>query len=125
MKIIASNRDELYWISIDDIAYMQAEDHYTSVFMMNGIRQLLPFGLSQLCEMMAQQIVFDKSFIKINRSYVLGISNITSISTTKGVVLFSNSSCTLKLVLPKGALREASSRLQSIIHEETHSVREK
>lgn len=125
MKIVASNRDELYWISIDDIAYMQADDHYTSVFMMNGTRQLLPFGLSQLCEIMARQIVFDKLFIKINRSYVLGVSNIASISATKGVVLFSNSSCALRLVLPKGALREASSRLQGIIHEETCGVHEK
>lgn len=125
MKIVASNRDELYWISIDDIAYMQADDHYTAIIMMNGTRQLVPFGLSRLCEIIAQQIDFDRFFIRINRSYVLGVANINSISITKGVVLFSNASFSQRLQFPRGTLRGASVRLQDIIHEETHMIHEK
>lgn len=125
MKIVASNRDELYWISIDDIAYLQADDHYTAIFMMNGTKQLVPFGLSRLCEIISQQIDFDKYFIRINRSYVLGVINIASVSVTKGMVLFSNSSFSLRLNFPKGTLRDTCVRLLCIIHEENYSVHEK
>ena len=124
MKIILSNRDELYWIRIEDIAYIQADDHYSAIFMVNGTKQVVPFGLSQFCEILSKQVAFEKLFIRINRSFILGITNIYSVSITKGIVIFSQANHLLRLTIPKDTLRKASSEIRKMIHEISHKSHE-
>lgn len=50
MNITLYNRDELFVVHLESVAYFKAEDHFSRVFYINGTDVLLPFGLADICD---------------------------------------------------------------------------
>ena len=106
MTITIYNRNELYNLHIEAIAYLKAEDHYTAAYYHNGMRVLIPIGLTKLAGIIADNTDFNALFIRAGRSHIIGRNHISFINVTKETLAFASSTGRpLVLQLSKGRLR--------------------
>ena len=52
-RLCLNMHDELYVIDLGQTIYFMADDHYTHVYYSNGVRFMVPFGLSRVEERLA------------------------------------------------------------------------
>ena len=115
MKISIYNRNEYYSIDTELITYLKAEDHFTYVHNINGNAFLVPIGLSNLCNMLAENIDFDSVFIKVSRSYVISRKYISHINIAKETVTFNYIlNRPVSLALPKTKLKTLINELKRL-----------
>ena len=86
MKLKLYNRDEIFLLNLNAVLYFKAEDHYTSVYYGKDAKQLLPFGLSQLENAIAEQGADPGTFVRAGRSHLLNIGRVVHASVTKETV---------------------------------------
>ena len=114
MTITIYNRNELYNIQIEAIAYLKAEDHYTAAFYHNGTRLLVPVGLSKLAKAIAAHADFNRLFISAGRSYIISRRHISFINVSKELLVFhTTGSKPLTVSLSKSRLRTLIGELNS------------
>ena len=84
LKLCLNKHDELYMIDLTQTLYFMADDHYTHVYYFNGTRFMVPFGLSRIEERLAVLAVHTPHpFKRIGRKYIVNLSTVHNISTTK------------------------------------------
>lgn len=99
------HHDELYLIDLSNTHYFMADDHYTYVSYSNGANFMIPFGLRRIEELLADRAM--ESFKRIGRKYIVNLSMIHSISTSKQqLTMFSNTGKPVVLSMSKPVLRE-------------------
>lgn len=83
MKLKLYNRDEIFLLDLDRVLYFKAEDHYSSVYYSKDTKQLLPFGLSQLESLIAEQSADGIRFLRAGRSHLLNFKRLVHVSVAK------------------------------------------
>lgn len=109
MKITVSNRDELFRIELDKVMFFKADDHYTEVYYSKEVKQLLPFGLSYIENVIAGHEASEGTcFVRAGRSYLVSIQNVQFVSQTKELVTFAcpQGSGQMTIHLPKVVVRD-------------------
>lgn len=113
MHINIYNRNEFFNIPVDQIIYIKAEDHYTSVYYLNGTRVLISIGLTRFCKILSESIDFDSLFITAGRSYVISVSHINFINIPKEIMAFNSTVGKLFTIsMPKTRLRILTDELK-------------
>ena len=113
MKITLSNRDELFVIRLEAVAWFTAEDHYTHVCYINGNNAMLPFGLSEICEAVFADNVYGKRFLRVSRSVLLNLGNVSRVSLLKEELTFTDvHGRSARLRLSKRLLRDVAAHLK-------------
>ena len=108
LRLCLNMHDELYMIDLTQTLYFMADDHYTHVYYFNGTRFMVPFGLSRIEERFAMLAInTPHSFRRIGRKYIINLSTIHNISTTKQqLTLLPPNSKPVILQVSKPVLRE-------------------
>lgn len=88
MNIMLYNRDELFVVHLESVAYFRAEDHFSRVFYISGIDVLLPFGFAEICEQVSNYAVSRHTFIRVGRSVLLNLHNVSHVNLLKQRVTF-------------------------------------
>ena len=107
MKLKLYNRDEIFMINLDSVLFFKAEDHYTSVYYGKDIKQLLPFGLSQLVKSINELPDYKDMFARLGRSHLLNIHNIVHASVVKETVtMLSKDGSFVSVHIPRVVIKE-------------------
>lgn len=110
-KLCLNMHDELYVIDLGQTIYFMADDHYTHVFYSNGVRFMVPFGLSRVEERMALLAVHHHHpFKRVGRKYIVNMSLVHNVNVTKQTLtLLADNSKMLSLQVSKPVLRDLMS----------------
>lgn len=109
MKLRLCNRDEFFVIDLDTVIYFKAEDHYTSVFYGKDVKQLLPFGLSQLEKSINCLHEGERQFLRVGRSHLLSMSRIVHASVVKeSVTMMTSMGVFVSLHMSRSLVRDLS-----------------
>lgn len=105
-SLCLSAHDELYRIDLNQVLYMQADDHYTEVYYASGIHFMVPFGLVKieaLINNMPEARLFHR---RLGRKYIVNTQRIFRINTTKEMLyLNDDAGNSLPLHVSKPVLR--------------------
>lgn len=87
MSTISLNgRDEFFVINLEQLLYMQADDHYTHIYLITGHHFLVPHGLSKI-ELMISRLSGNFShIIRLGRKYIVNISRIYHVNFVRSSV---------------------------------------
>ena len=88
MNITLYNRDELFVVHLESVAYFKAEDHFSRVFYINGTDVLLPFGLADICEYVYKCDDTSVAFVRVGRSLFLNLHNVSHVNLLKEKLTF-------------------------------------
>ena len=88
MNITLYNRDELFVVHLESVAYFKAEDHFSRVFYINGTDVLLPFGLADICEYVCKCDDPSVAFMRVGRSLFLSLHNVSHVNLLKEKLTF-------------------------------------
>lgn len=112
-SLCLSAHDELYRIDLDQVLYMQADDHYTEVYYASGIHFMVPFGLVRI---EAQINVMPEARIshrRLGRKFIVNTKRIFRINTTKELLyLNDDAGNALSLHVSKPVLRSLMDYIQ-------------
>lgn len=110
-RLCLNMHDELYVIDLGQTIYFMADDHYTHVFYSNGVRFMVPFGLSRVEERMALLAVHHHHpFKRVGRKYIVNMSLVHNVNVTKQTLtLLADNSKMLSLQVSKPVLRDLMS----------------
>lgn len=86
MNISFGSREEFYLINPNAVMYFQADDHYAHVFYTTGKTFMLPIGLSKVEQRISEQLGKHSPFVRMGRKYLVNISYLYYISTSKQTV---------------------------------------
>lgn len=78
-------RDEMFVIRLEDVIYMQADDHYTHIFYSTEQRVLVPYGLSAV-EQACEHADGPRHLLRLGRKYMVNIDRIIHINFVKGII---------------------------------------
>ena len=84
MTVTLYNRDELFVIDTDTVAFFKAEDHYTWMFFSNEGKTLLPFGMSEIHD----HISTDSHIVRIGRSLLVNLDRLSHVNLLKEKMTF-------------------------------------
>ncbi len=84
MKLLLSNRDELYFVPLEKVFYFEAKDHYTVIRYDNGSEFTVPFNLSYL----AERVQDDGRFLRVGRSHIVNQAFIHHVNAGKQTLEF-------------------------------------
>lgn len=107
-KCFIQNRDELYILQLDTLAYLQAEGNYTRITYIGGLQLMITMGISKVEESIREAAAGDSScqFLRLGRSLVVNRSLIHYINVTaQKLTLFDGEKCYLTLPVSKSHLR--------------------
>lgn len=103
-----ATRDEIYLIDLRLVAYFKAEDHYTTVYFLNGSKLLVPSGLAKIREKVAATSNEDSVYLQLGRSLLVNKQQVCCLKPTKELVLIHGTNGQMMAVqAPKTALRKA------------------
>ncbi len=109
--ITIANRDELFVITLDIVAYFKAEGHYSTVFYLSGARLLVPCGLSKIREKI-QSVAggYGDAFLPMGRSLLVNRHAVCCLNSAKETVLLQGTDGQIISVhVPKSVLRKVMS----------------
>ena len=82
-KIIFFNsRDELLRISLEHVAYFEANGNYTNIVMVNGLRGTTALSLSRMADVLAEQSSTTE-FMRAGKRFIINIRYIYQINIAK------------------------------------------
>ena len=85
-RLCLNMHDELYVIDLGQTIYFMADDHYTHVYYSNGVRFMVPFGLSRVEERMALLAVHNVNVTKQTLTLLADNSKMLSLQVSKPVL---------------------------------------
>ena len=85
-----SAHDELYLIDLNQVLYMQADDHYTEVYYASGIHFMVPFGLVKIEAQITAMPEARTSHLRLGRKFIVNTKRIFRINTTKEMLYLSD-----------------------------------
>jgi DNA-binding LytR/AlgR family response regulator len=111
MKLLLSNRDEMYFVPLEKVLYFEAKDHYTVIRYDNGSEFTVPFNLSYLAERVQQ----DERFLRVGRSHIVNQTFIHHVNAGKQILeLGDNPATATTLSLSRPMLRALMNRLNQV-----------
>ena len=103
--IYLSGRDEFFAINLNLVVYMQADDHYTHIYMLSGFHFLVPYGLSKI-EQMIRHLDDVSNVIRLGRKYIVNVYYIYHVNFVRSSVhLVDNQGKSIVLHISKPVLR--------------------
>ena len=106
MDITIANRDELFIVNLENVAYFKAEWHFTRVFYLNGTKLLLPSGLSKVFEKILATTADHDMFIQMGRSLIVSKRGICCLNSAKESLTISGTDNQLITIhVPKPVLK--------------------
>lgn len=106
MDITIANRDELFIVNLESVAYFKAEGHFTRVFYLNGTKLLLPSGLSKVFEKILATAADHDMFIQMGRSLIVSKRSICCLNSVKESLTISGTDNQLITIhVPKPVLK--------------------
>lgn len=107
-RLCLNMHDELYVIDLSMTVYFMADDHYTHVYYANGMRFMVPFGLSRIEERFALMAVHHPHpFRRVGRKYIVNMTLVHNVNVTKQTLtLLADSSKMVTLQVSKPVLRD-------------------
>lgn len=113
MNITLYNRDELFVVHLESVAYFKAEDHFSRVFYINGTDVLLPFGLADICEYVCKCDDPSVAFMRVGRSLFLNLHNVSHVNLLKEKLTFvDNYGKSVSLTVSKRLLRNVVAHIK-------------
>lgn len=105
-SLCLSAHEELYLIDLDQVLYLQADDHYTEVFYASGSHFLVPFGLVKIEAQIGTLPEARLYLLRLGRKYIVNTHRIFRINITKELLYLTNDegNC-LSLHITKPVLR--------------------
>jgi DNA-binding LytR/AlgR family response regulator len=82
-KLYLCSYDELYVINLDELLYLEADDHYTNVCCTNGDSYMVPYGLSKIEQKITEKLGAGSHIIRLGRKYVINTHRLVRCSTIK------------------------------------------
>lgn len=105
-SLCLSAHDELYVIDLNQVLYLQADDHYTEVYYTSGVHFLVPFGLVKFeaqINMLPEARLY---LLRLGRKYIVNTHRIFRINITKELLyLTTDDGNSLSLHITKPVLR--------------------
>lgn len=102
-----SSHNELYVVDCESVLYMQADDHYTHVFYLSGAHFMMPFGLSEVTQVVCRALEGDRYLLRLGRKYIVNTRAIFHINTVKQSLMLTDANGNnVSIRLPKQTLRE-------------------
>ena len=90
MNLCLSDYGELFVIDLDQVVYLQADDHYTHVYYASEAHFMVPFGLSCLEESI-NDITHQQPFLlRIGRKYIINVKKVFHINVGKQIAVLTN-----------------------------------
>jgi DNA-binding LytR/AlgR family response regulator len=124
-KICLTGRDELYVVDLENVLYMQADDHYTHIFYSTSHHFLVPYGLSVIEEIIKQKGSDSVELLRLGRKYIINMSRIYHINSVKGnVSLADDEGKNVVLHISKPIIRGVVELLQSDLSLSASSIEE-
>lgn len=107
-RLCLNMHDELYVIDLSMTVYFMADDHYTHVYYANGMRFMVPFGLSRIEERFALMAVHHQHpFRRVGRKYIVNMTLVHNVCVTKQTLtLLADSNKMVSLQVSKPVLRD-------------------
>lgn len=81
-RLCLNTYEELYMVSLSEILYIQADDHYCQVRYVSGVTFMLPYGLGQVEEMI-RRAAKGSHLVRLGRRYIVNTDRILYVSTAK------------------------------------------
>jgi DNA-binding LytR/AlgR family response regulator len=91
-KLCLTSRDELIIIDLRKVAYMEADGNYTSVFMIDGMKIMLSFGLGKMEDYLKGSMDLDEPspFTRLGRKLIINENYLFRISITRQKLVLSD-----------------------------------
>ena len=113
-KVITQNRDELYVLHPDTLAYLQAEGNYTKIVYICGLQLVITMGISKVEEALRTGIPEEDAcqFLRLGRSLVVNRNLIHSINAaTQKLTFFDGDKSYLTIPVAKSLLLNLKAEL--------------
>jgi DNA-binding LytR/AlgR family response regulator len=123
-KLCLNSRDELLIITLDNIAYLQANGNYTQLKYIGGEDRLITIGISKIEDFIRQTWPKDRQspFIRLGRSLIINQRFLSGISVLKQkVILSDNAGHSYALSVPKPLLKEYKERINEFYSAHTET----
>lgn len=106
-KVCFSTYNELFVLDCEKVIYLEADDHYTHVYYLTGAHFMVPFGLSDVMDVIDKVFSDDPFLVRLGRKYVVNLRAVFHVNTVKQVLMLSDShGNNHSLHLPKATLRQ-------------------
>lgn len=110
------NFSELFRINLDELLFIEADDHYTRAYMVSGYKVLLPFGLSRVEEAIAEayrsENLVNDNIVRLGRCYIVNVLHVFHINLIKQLVMLSDTKGNVySLHISKAVLRQLFERM--------------
>lgn len=106
VNLCLSGHDELYIIDLNQVLYMQADDHYTNIYYASGTNFMIPYGLGRLEEVIRGSGCEAGYLLRLGRKYIVNTNRIFRISTIRdNLYLSDNHGNHVSLHISKPVLR--------------------
>lgn len=91
-KLCLTSRDELVIIDLNKVAYMEADGNYTSVFMIEGAKLMLSFGLGKMEDYLkgSMDVGEPSPFMRLGRKLIINENYLFRISVTRQKLVLSD-----------------------------------
>lgn len=97
---------EMFQVDLEQVVYMQADDHYTHIYYNNGLHFMVPFGLSRMEKAIRSQMGDENVFRRVGRSYIVHLEKVFHINVPRqSLQYFDAKGCLQTLNLPKSLLQ--------------------
>ena len=97
---------EMFQVDLEQVVYMQADDHYTHIYYSNGLHFVVPFGLSRMEKAVRSQMGDANAFRRVGRSYIVHLDKVFHINVPRQCLqYFDAKGCPQTLNLPKALLQ--------------------
>ena len=106
--------DEVYIIDLQQVLYMQADDHYAHVHFASGGHMMLPYGLARIEQALNETAPEGARLKRFGRKYIVNLKRVCRINTTKEQLFLSdNTGNNICLHIPKNLLRDLISDIKN------------
>ena len=106
-RLCLKSRDEVFFVDLDRVLYLKADDHYAHVYYTSGAHFMVPFSLGRLEEMVIATLGADSYMRRLGRKYVVNTRCVFSINTVREQLSLADAHGKIENIhLPKLVLRE-------------------
>lgn len=117
-KVCMNTRDVFFVIDLGQLAFVQANGNYTTFYYIEGQKQMVTFGLSEVERCIRQSWPAEEKspFIRMGRSLLINQSYLCAINTLKQQLILSDyKKHSYALTVPKQLLRQYKEEMYRIL----------
>lgn len=97
---------EIYMLNLDDALFFEADDHYTRIRTVQGVKIMVPFCLGEIEREIRSKFFEHNNMIRMGRKYIINYNSVFHMNAIKQTVSLSDShGQVITLNVSKPALR--------------------